>query len=253
MKIRKVELDLGEIMAFLDSRLAQRLKYAKESMERDSCSETGMKGPDAETVMDIWYDIFRMAAKKALASSGHEFRPAYTDDTVELLTREGIGMMEVHKPFQYTDVRLKNGRFRIYKDSYEYGDGAVRLLEPASGESVVTGLEEEELAGFLLAFDALIPAFRERLVEWGRKMEDAAQHALAMRKADRIAQIAVDELLEKYVRPLGMDWDCSVSKGMVDLVLYGPHDDVYLEIPLVEFPAFIQDREAFSAALKENG
>lgn len=186
-------------------------------------------------------------------SLGHGFLPAYTDDTVELLVRDGGGRIENARPFMYTDVRLANGLYRIYKDSFEFGDGAVRLLEPAGRDSVVTGLDENELAGFLLAFDALVPAVRERLEAWRLEVSHAAERALAANKADRIAQISADELLDKHVGPLGVGWECTVSKGMVGLVLYGPENDEYLELPAGELPAFLRDREVLSDVLKRVG
>lgn len=253
MIIRKIRINRREAGSFLDSRLSLRLMNIRESMENGTYPEKYLNGPDADTLRDIWDEVFKKAGKEALAYTGHERLPAYTDDTVELLTRDGGGRVECSRPFMYTDVRLKNGLFRIYKDSIEFGDGAVRLLDPAGLDSVVTGLEEDELAGFLLAFDALIPMIRAKLEKWGLDVMDAARHKLASRKADLIAQVTFDELVEKRLGHLGVDWRCSVGGGLVDLVIFGPQDDAYFEVPVGEFPAFLQDPEAFPAALRGIG
>ena len=249
MNNRKIRINRREAGSFLDSHLSLRLMNIREMLDRGVMPETYLAGPGPYTLRDIWDEVFKKAGREALACAGHERLPAYTDDTVELLIRDGGGRVEGSRPFMYTDVRLGNGLYRIYRDSIEFGDGAVRLLEPAGLDSVVTGLEEDELAGFLLAFDAIIPMIRKRLGEWSREVVEAATQALASKKADRVAQVTCEELLEKHLRPMGLDWTCSVSNGMVDLVIYGQSDDVFLEIPIREFPAFLRDREAISSVI----
>lgn len=253
MRIRTIKLNRREAEAFLDSRLRLRLMDIRESLENGTYPEIYLDGPDADTLRDIWDDVFKTAGKAALAYAGHERLPAYTDDTVELLIRDGGGRVEGSRSFMYTDVRLKNGLYRIYKDSIEFGDGAVRLLDPAGVDSVVTGLEEDELAGFLLAFDALVPMIGKKLKEWGVDVTEAARRKLASRRADRIAQVAFEEMLGKRLGNLGIGWQCSVGSGMVDLILCGPQDDTYFEIPVGDFPAFLEDPEVLSGALRVIG
>ena len=253
MDIRKIRLNPNTIENHLEDLLDLRLRTIRDDMRNGTYPETYLHGPGADICRDIWDAVFRDAAKHALAQTGHGVQPAYTDDTVELLTRDGRGSVEGRQPYRYTDVRLEHGRYRIFKDSYEYGDGAVRLLDPAGCDSFVTGLEEDELAGFLLAFDALVPAIRSRMEEWGGEVAEAAGRAMAAKKADMIAQTTADELLDKHVRSLGIDCGCSVSGGTVGVILYGPLDDEYFEIPFGELSAFLQDRKAFSRVLKRIG
>ena len=253
MRIRKIKLNRWEAETFLNNRLSLKLMDIRESMENGTYPETYLNGPNEDILRDIWDDVFKMAAGEAFAYAGHEFLPAYTDDTVELLTRDGIGTVEGYGAFMHTDVRLANGLYRIYKDSVEFGDGAVKLLDPAGLDSIVTGLKEDELAGFLLAFDTLIPMIRAKLEKWAHDVTDTARQKLASRKADHIAQVAFDELLEKHLSHLGVDWRCSVGGGLVDLIIFGPQDDAYFEVPVAEFTAFLQDPEAFPASLRGIG
>lgn len=250
MKIRTIPLNIDKLNAIFDNLLSVRLSLIRESMENGAYPEAYLNGPGEDIQMDIWDEVFKKAAREALASTGHGVLPAYTDDTVELLTRDGSGKVVKSQPFFCTDVRLENGQYRIYKDSYELGDGAIQLLDPEGLGSSVTGLEEDELAGFLLAFDALVPSLRKKMEDWEAKVMDAAKEALALRKADQIAQTAADELLHKHLGPLGLGWDCSVNRGMVDLAIYNLEDEEFFEVPIGGLPAFLQDRGAFSALLK---
>lgn len=211
MKIQEIKLSPRKLTTLFGEILGQQLSSIREIMGNGAYPETYLAGPDTETRMEIWDGFFKKAAREALAFTGHGVLPAYTDDTVELLVRDGHGEVVAASPFFCTDVRLENGLYRIYKDSYELGDGAVQLLDPEGLESIVTGLEEGELAGFLLAFDAVLPALRKAMEDWKKEVKHAASVAIASRKADQIAQTAADELLGKHVRPLGLDWDCSVS------------------------------------------
>ena len=250
MKIQEIKLSPRKLTALFGEILGQQLSSIREIMGNGAYPETYLAGPDTETRMEIWDSFLRKAAREALASTGHGILPAYTDDTVELLVRDGHGEVVAASPFFCTDVRMENGLYRIYKDSYELGDGAVQLLDPEGLESIVTGLEEGELAGFLLVFDAILPSLRKKMEDWEMEVKHAAKVAIASRKADQIAQTAADELLEKHVRPLGLDWDCSVSRGMVDLAIYGPDDEMFFIVPFADFPAFLRDRKSFSPLLR---
>lgn len=250
MKIRKIKLNRRKVESFLDSRLEQRLMDIQEQLKEGIDPRAYLDGPDPDCCRDIWDEVFKMTSKVAFSSAGHEHFPADTKVTVNLLTRDGYGKVEGPESFLGTTLRLSNSLYRIFWDSYELGDGAVRLLEPGGSDTLEIGLEEDELAGFLLEFDALVPLIRKKLDVWSRKVSDAARKAMESIRTERRIQKAVEGLLEEYVRPLGIEYECFIDKETVGLVLYGPQEDRLLKIPVKEFPDFVQDQAALSTALK---
>lgn len=253
MKKNTINLNRSAIEAYLENKLEQKLLDIQESMENGTSPKKYLDGPDPDTVRDIWDELFKLTSTLALRSLRHEPISAYTGKTVKYLIRNGRGKIEGTKSFLYTDVRLTNSLYRIHKDSYELGDAAVQLREVVGLDNVETGLKEDELAEFLLAFDAMIPFIREKIDQWRRTVENAAQRALASNKADEVAEVTINGLLEKHVHPLGIDWTCSVSRGIAGIALYGPRNDDYFEISVEEFRAFIQDQKAFSSLLRRIG
>ena len=253
MKIRKTNLNCRKVDSFLDNRLQQRLMEIREQLEDGADPRAFLKGPDTDCCRDIWDEVFKMTASAALASVGHEPVATDTKVTVKLLPRDGYGKVEGPESFLGTTLRLTNSLYRVFWDSYELGDGAVRLIEPGSWDTIETGLEEDELAGFLLEFDALVPLIRKKLKAWSRVVSDVARSYQASREAERIAQTTVERLLAEHVRPLGIDCECVVDKETVELFLYGQREDRLLTIPVAEFLDFVRDRTALSTFLKRIG
>lgn len=121
-----------------------------------------------------------------------EPKPCIAEEAVAVLIRRGVKRENLKFSMGNITINLPNGSYRIYRGPSNYGQGAVTFCA-GSWLRVHKGLDAEELAEFILAFDELLPALTEK----ERPVLEAIEEIRRRNKADEMAKAIARQAFEK--------------------------------------------------------
>lgn len=134
----------------------------------------------------VWNTLLDSHAKE------NEPKPCIAEEAVAALIRKGIKRENLKFSMWNITINLPNGCYRIYRGPSSYGSGAFSF-HAATWQRVHKGLDAEELAEFILAFDELLPAMAEK----ERPVLEAIEEIRRRNKADEVAKAIARQAFEK--------------------------------------------------------
>lgn len=163
-----------EILSLAEEFAGKRLNAVFE--KQDSC------GPVAALV---WNSLLHGLAKE------REPKACLAEEAVAALIRKGIKRDNLKFSMWNITINLANGCYRIYRGPSRYGSGAFSF-HAGSWLHVHKGLDAEELAEFILAFDDLLPAIAEK----ERPVLEAIEKIQREKKAEEMAMLIASQAFE---------------------------------------------------------
>lgn len=142
--------------------------------------------PSDPVAASVWNTLLDSHAKE------NEPKPCIAEEAVAALIRKGIKRENLKFSMWNITINLPNGCYRIYRGPSSYGSGAFSF-HAATWQRVHKGLDAEELAEFILAFDELLPAMAEK----ERPVLEAIEEIRRRNKADEMAKAIARQAFEK--------------------------------------------------------
>ena len=142
--------------------------------------------PSNPVAASVWNTLLDSYAKE------NEPKPCIAEEAVAALIQKGIKRENLKFSMWNITINLPNGCYRIYRGPSSYGSGAFSF-HAATWQRVHKGLDAEELAEFIMAFDELLPAMAEK----ERPILEAIEEIRRRNKADEMAKEIARQAFEK--------------------------------------------------------
>ena len=177
---------MKEIKKILGKTREEILSLATKFADKSLSTLIEKQVPSDPVAASVWNSLLDNHTKES------EPKPCIAEEAVAALIRKGIKRENLKFSMGNITINLPNGNYRIYRGPSNYGPGAFSFLA-GSWLRVHKGLDAEELAEFILAFDELLPAFAEK----ERPILEAIDAIRRKNKADEMAKAIAQQAFEK--------------------------------------------------------
>ncbi len=160
--------------------------------------------PSDSVAASVWNTLLDSHAKE------NEPKPCIAEEAVAALIRKGIKRENLKFSMWNITINLPNGCYRIYRGPSSYGSGAFSF-HAATWQRVHNGLDAEELAEFILAFDELLPAMAEKERPVLEAIEEIRLRKRAEEMAREIARQAFEKAFKDVLGPLKIQYTFTLN------------------------------------------
>ena len=160
--------------------------------------------PSNPVAASVWNALLDSNAKE------NEQKPCIAEEAVAILIRKGVKRENLKFSMWNITIMLPNGRYRIYREPSSYGSGAFSF-HSSTWQRVHKGLDAEELAEFILAFDELLPAMAEKERPVLEAIEEIRRRNRAEEMAKEIARQAFERAFKDVLDPMKIQYTFALN------------------------------------------
>lgn len=212
-------------------------RYLKnyEGTDRDSKEYGDWPGWDC-----MWAAVLYRACDDLAKQDSWTGNVPPVEKTVAELLRSGVPQSDISVNHKNVTLRLKNGKYRLFRKESPVVTCAMRVMEPGVCPVIPMKLSPVLLAKLLLALDAAMPEIRKAMDGLLEGVKAADMERKARRKAEEIEKVTVRRLLETTLDPMDIVARFGIEGEVVHLTLTRTLK-AELNIPMERLREFLSD------------
>ena len=202
--------------------------------------------PSDPVAASVWNTLLDSYAKE------NEPKPCIAEEAVAALIRKGIKRENLKFSMWNITINLPNGCYRIYRGPSSYGSGAFSF-HSSTWQRVHKGLDAEELAEFIMAFDELLPAMAEKERPVLEAIEEIRRRNRAEEMAKEIARQAFERAFKDVLDPMKIQYTFALNADGTVSVNLKQRLTGKVSGPVNEIRDILSDPEKVKALLTPDG
>lgn len=194
----------------------------------------------------VWNALLDSHAKE------NEPKPCIAEEAVAILIRKGVKRENLKFSMWNITIKLPNGSYRIYREPSSYGSGAFSF-QAGAWLRVHNGLDAEELAEFILAFDEMLPIISEKERPVLEAIEEIRLRKRAEEMAREIARQAFEKAFKDVLDPMKIQYTFTLNADGTVSVNLKQRLSGKVSGPVNEVRDILSDPEKVKALLVPDG
>ena len=194
----------------------------------------------------VWNVLLDSHAKE------NEPKPCIAEEAVAILIRKGVKRENLKFSMWNITIKLPNGSYRSYREPSSYGSGAFSF-QAGAWLRVHNGLDAEELAEFILAFDEMLPIISEKERPVLEAIEEIRLRKRAEEMAREIARQAFEKAFKDVLDPMKIQYTFTLNADGTVSVNLKQRLSGKVSGPVNEVRDILSDPEKVKALLAPDG